>query len=135
MNIYSSQIRLVLAGFLSAVMVWFAAAQNATNRYDGPNWALVDAPKVLAAAADITLAHYPDCDDATVERKSMRVYRADGTGETQDETYTKVLTEKGRRGNRTLSLSFMLPYSTVQVVKLELIKPDGKIVPVDIAAN
>ena len=30
---------------------------------------------------------------------------------------TKVLTEKGRRNNRTLSLSFMLPYSTVQVVQ------------------
>jgi len=65
----------------------------------------------------------------------MRVYRSDGTGECQDETYTKVLTEKGRRNNRTLSQSFMLPYSTVQVVQLELIKPDDRVVPVDIAAN
>jgi len=135
MKIYSSQVRLALVWFASGLMVWSAAAQNNTNRYEGPNWSLVDAPKVLAAAGDITLAKYPDCDDATVEKKSMRVFRADGTGETQDETYTKVLTEKGRRGNRTLSLGFMLPYSTVQVVKLELIKPDGKVVAVDVAAN
>ena len=59
----------------------------------------------------------------------------DGTGECQDETFVKVLTEKGKRNNRTLSLSFMLPYSTVEVVKLEVIKPDGTIVPVDVAAN
>ncbi len=90
-------------------MTWTASAQ--TNRYAGPIWSLLDAGPVLAAAKDITPSKYPDCDDATVDKKMMRVYRADGTGETQDETYTKVLTEKGRRGNRTLSLSFMLPYS------------------------
>ncbi len=114
-------------------MAWTASAQ--TNGYSGPVWSLADASKVLTAASDITLAKYPDCDDATVEKKMMRVYRADGAGECQDETYTKVLTEKGRRGNRTLSQSFMLPYSTVEVVSLEIIKPGGKIVPVDVAAN
>ena len=133
MKNYSSQVRFALAWCAWAVLAWPAAAQ--TNGYSGPRWSLVDAPGVLAAAADITAAKYPDCDDATVERKMMRVYRADGTGESQDETYTKVLTEKGRRGNRTLSLNFMIPYSSVQVVKLELVKADGKIVPVDVAAN
>src|SRR5579859_76459 len=65
----------------------------------------------------------------------VRVYRADGTGESQDEGYVKVLTEKGKRNNRTLSLSFMLPYFTVEVVKLEVIRPNGEVVPVDVAAN
>ena len=115
------------------VAAWSAAAQ--TNDYSGPAFALVDSQKVLAAAAGVTLKQLPDCDDATIEKKMMRIYRADGTGESQDETYTKVLTEKGRRGNRTISLSFMLPYSTVKVVKLELIKPDGRVVPVDVAAS
>ena len=133
MKFYSLQLRFVLASFASAVMAGSAAAQ--TNAYSGPAWSLVDAPKVLAAASDVTLAKYPDCDDATVEKKMMRVYRSDGTAECQDETYVKVLTEKGRRNNRTLSLSFMLPYSTVRVVTLEVIKPAGNIVPVDVAAN
>jgi transglutaminase-like putative cysteine protease len=134
MNLYFSKIRLAfLACFASALIVWTAGAQ--TNDYSGPMWSLVDAPKALSAAKDITAAKYPNCDDATVEKKMMRVYRADGTGECQDETYTKVLTEKGRRGNRTLSLSFMLPYNTVQVPTLELIKSDGHVVPVDVAAN
>jgi transglutaminase-like putative cysteine protease len=111
------------------------ASRAETNRYAGATWAFADAPKVLAAAADITLAKYPDCDEATVEKKMTRVYRADGMGEAQDETFEKVLTEKGKRNNRTLALSYMLPYSTVDVVELEIIHPDGKATPVDVAAN
>src|SRR5208337_4875431 len=103
---------------------WPAGAE--TNRYAGANWAFVDTGKVLAAAADITLAKYPDCDEATVEKKMTRVYRADGTGECQDEAFVKVLTEKGKRNNRTLSLSFMLPYSTVEVVRLEVVHTNGE---------
>jgi len=133
MKNFSAQFRFALVWVASAGMAWTVSAQ--TNRYAAPIWSLVDAKQTLAAASDITLAKYPDCDDATVEKKMMRVYRADGTAECQDETYTKVLTEKGRRNNRTLSLSFTLPYFTVQVVRLEVIKPDGQVVPVDVAAN
>jgi len=122
--------------------LWFAAlavlagpASGATNLYSGDTWAFVDAKKALAAASEITPAKYPDCDSATVEKKLVRVYRADGTGECQDEAFVKVLTEKGKRDNRTLSFSFMLPYSTEEVARLEVIKPDGTVVPVDVAAN
>jgi len=65
----------------------------------------------------------------------VRVYRADGTGECQDETFTKILTEKGKRNNRTLALSFMLPYSKEEIVSVEILKPDGKAIPVDVTAN
>ena len=118
--------------FLTPSLLFLALAMLAdtpsaqTNRYAGDIWALADAAKVMAAAADINLAKYPDCDDATVEQKSARVYHPDGTAECQDETFTKVLTEKGKRNNRTISLSFMLPYSTEEVVKLEVIQADGE---------
>ncbi len=118
-----------------AVALLGTSVRGETNRYAGDIWAFEDSKKVLAEAAEITLAKYPDCDDATVEQKMVRVYRADGTGECQDETFTKVLTEKGKRGNRSLSLGYMLPYSTVEVVALEVIKPGGEVVPVDIKAN
>ncbi|HXQ80351.1 MAG TPA: DUF3857 domain-containing protein [Opitutaceae bacterium] len=103
--------------------------------YTGSNWATLDPKQVLAAAAEINLAKLPDCDDATVDQKSMRVIREDGTAETQDEVFTKVLTEKGKRDNNTLSLGFVIPYSTVSVPRLEIIKPSGEVVPVDVAAN
>jgi transglutaminase-like putative cysteine protease len=110
-------------------------ADSNTNLYIGNKWALVDAKPVMAAAAKITPSKYPDCNDVTVEQKSVRVYHADGTGACQDETFVKVLTEKGMRDDRTIVLSFMRPYTTVSVPKLEVIKPDGQVVPVNVAAN
>ena len=116
---------------LAVTLTWRAGADG----YEGEKWALVDAKRVLQAAKTITLTNYPDCDEATIEKRMVRVYRADGTGECQDETYVKVLTEKGKRGNRGLSLWYMLPYSIAEAVKVEVIKPDGEVVPVDLAAN
>jgi transglutaminase-like putative cysteine protease len=118
-----------------ALLGIFPLYAGETNSYDGGRWAFVDTRKAMDAAGEVTLAKYPDCDEATVEKKMVRVYRADGTGECQDEAFTKVLTEKGKRNNRDLSLSFMLPYTTVDVVKVEVISPNGEVAPVDIAAN
>jgi transglutaminase-like putative cysteine protease len=125
----------VRAFVLAAVALAVCSARGDTNRYSGGEWSLVDAKPVMAAAAEITPAKYSDCDSATVDQKSVRVYRADGAGECQDEIFTKVLTEKGRRDNRTLAEYFMLPYTTAEVTSLEIIKPDGMVVPVDVAAN
>jgi transglutaminase-like putative cysteine protease len=125
------------SGFLPVALVFAAANGPAgeASRYDGPTWSFLDTKKVLAAAAEITTEKYPDCDEATVEKKMVRVYRPDGTGEAQDESFTKVLTEKGKRNNRTLGLAFMLPYDTNEVVQIEVIKPGNEIVPVDVGAN
>ncbi len=117
------------------VLMTLPARGDGTNDYTGSDWDLMDAGKVMAAAAEITAEKYPNCDEVTVDGKSMRFYRPDGTGESQDETFIKVLTEKGRRDNRTLSFGFMLPYTTVSVAKLELISPSGQVTPVDVAAN
>src|SRR5579883_1444091 len=121
---------------LLACLVGTGAAQPAlSGNYDGPYWAPLDTKQMIQAGAEITADKYPDSDDATVEKKMLRVYRPDGTGESQDDTVTKVLTEKGKRANRTISLSFTLPYSTVEVSKLEIIRPSGQVIPVDVAAN
>jgi transglutaminase-like putative cysteine protease len=122
----------VLVGLIWAALI---TPVRGEGKYDGSYWTLLDSKEILKAGQEITAEKYPDSDDATVEKRMLRIYRADGTAETQDETVTKVLTEKGKRGNRTLSLSFMLPYFTVEVVKLEVIRPSGEIIPVDVAAN
>lgn len=134
----ASLLQRLWAGICLAVAIALLCVSSATaapGAFDGPQWALLDSSKVLAAAREITTTNYPDCDQATVDKKMVRVYRSDGTGEAQDETYTKALTEKGKRASRGLSLFFMLPYFTVQVVQLEVIKPGGEHVAVDIAAN
>ena len=106
-----------------------------TAAYEGPRWAGLDVAKVQAAAAAITTTSHPGCDEVTVEQRSVRVYRADGTGETQDETFVKVLTESGKNDNRLLRLQFQLPYTRVEVPRLEVLKPDGSVAPVDVTAN
>lgn len=130
-SFYGVPFRCLTGLTLLASLRGFAADTN----YAGALWTPTDARQTLAAAAEITPAKYPDCDAATVEEKLVRVYHADGTAECQNETYEKVLTEKGRRESRTLTLGFMLPYSTVTVARLEVFKPDGTVVPVDVAAN
>ena len=120
---------------LVAIVLAASSAFATTNDYAGAIWAFEDSRPILTTAADITAAKYPDCDSATVEQKMVRAYRPDGTADSQDETFVKVLTEKGRRANRTISLGFTLPYTTVDVVKLEVVKPDGTATPVDVAAN
>ncbi len=120
-------------------LAWLALAvlpvRAADTNFSGAEWDLVDPRPVMAAAAEITPEKYTNSDSAIIEQKSVRDYHADGTGQQQDEIFTKVLTEKGKRGNRQLSLFFMLPYWTVEVAKLEVIQPDGRTVPVDVEAN
>ncbi len=83
-----------------AVAAAFAAisvrAQDATSRYTGSTFAFEDSKSILAAAAEITTARYPDCDDATVEQRSVRVLHPDGTGECQDGNFHQGIDRKGQ---------------------------------------
>lgn len=96
---------------------------------------LIDREKVLASAAKADLNRFPDADTVLVDDFEMVEYNPDGSGRHWDENYVKVLTEKGKRETRTLSLDFTLPYSRAHVLVGEIIKPDGRVVPIDIAAN
>ncbi len=83
----------------------------------------------------MTAEVYPNADDVVVDEYIHTVYQADGTYQTWDDEYIKVLTEKGKRSHQMLSRHFTLPYGTVEVTELAVIKPDGTVVEVDVAAN
>jgi transglutaminase-like putative cysteine protease len=93
---------------------------------------LLDREQVIQSAAAITSEAYPNADLVQVDDFTRCEYRPDGTGVMWSDNYTKVLTEKGRRQEQGLSFDFMLPYSKVAVSLLELVKPNGSIVPIDI---
>jgi transglutaminase-like putative cysteine protease len=126
---------MILRPVLFALVLAALPVCAADTNYVAAEWNPVDVHQVMAAAAEITPEKYPNCDTAIVEQNSVRDYNADGTGACQDETFTKVLTEKGRRDSREQTLFFMLPYWTVSVPKLEIIKADGTVAPVDVPAN
>jgi len=95
----------------------------------------LSAEKIAALAAAATVEKYPDSDDVLIDDFIQVQYQPDGTSETWDDTAIKILTEKGKRDNRTLTLHFNTSYGTNYFTKVEIIKPDGSIQPVDIEAN
>lgn len=127
-----SPLPLVALGIILSAAVPLHAG---TGRYEGKNWALLDAKKTLSAASKVTLAKYPNCDEVTVDEKNVAVYQKNGTAENQDEAFIKVLTEKGKRNWGTFSVHYQLPYSTAEVIKLEIMKSGDQVQAVDVAAN
>ncbi len=94
---------------------------------------LLDNDKLISESKEITTEVFPDADDAIVDEHSLIRYNSDGTYEQWNERCLKVLTERGKRQNRTVSSFYNLFYSTATVEAVEIIKPDGTIIPIDIA--
>ena len=94
--------------------------------------ALLDFSKVMQVANKVNQQRFPDANVVLVDDYQQITYKPDGTSVTIDDFYEKILTEKGRRSNETTALHFALPYSRVEVPLLEIIKPDGIRVPIDV---
>ena len=92
----------------------------------------LDAAAVIRAAAEVTREKYPNADEVLVDDLIRVRYEKDGASLTTDETWFKVLTEKGRRDNLSLSFHFTLPYGDAKLDVLEIIKPDGAVTRVDL---
>lgn len=113
--------------FLACATVISAVGQ------EPPAGFLLDAPKVIAAAQGITPQQFPNADQILVDNHVLEEYSKDGTSICWDDEYTKILTEKGRRDNISHNFSYNISYSTSFVFRAEIIKSDGKIIPIDIA--
>ncbi len=96
---------------------------------------ILNRKSVIKSSLEVTKEKYPNSDDVLVDDYIFCTYKPDGTSITWDDTFIKILTEKGKRDHQTLSFYFSLPYSTVELKMLEIIKKDGKVVPVDIKSN
>lgn len=95
----------------------------------------LDTAGLLERAAEATIEKYPDADDVLIDDFVQVTYETDGTSETWDDMAVKILTEKGKRDNRTLTLRFDTAYGTNCFTRVQVIKPDGTVVEVDIAAQ
>ena len=95
----------------------------------------LSAEVIAGKATAASVEKYPDSDAVLLDDYIQVTYNADGTAEMWDDTAVKILTEKGKRNYRTQSLSFNTSYGTNYFTLVEIIKPDGSVVPVDIAAN
>ena len=95
---------------------------------------LLDDDAVVAAARAVDTARFPDADAVLVDESIRVAYRPDGTSETLDDVAIKILTERGRRENRTISVSFDVAYGSAECLFAEIVDPDGSVRKIDVAA-
>jgi len=90
------------------------------------------APGWVQAAAKATPECYPDADLVLIEDLNHLRYEADGTSRYQGEVLFKILTEKGRQKKSSVSMGYNAAYGSLQFIKAQLIKPDGRTVSIDL---
>jgi len=94
---------------------------------------LPDPASVVAGASAVTRERFPDADTVLTYNLIHERYNPDGTSEAWDDEYVTILTEKGRREVGTRSVFFCVSYGTATVARAEIYKPDGRMIPVDVA--
>jgi transglutaminase-like putative cysteine protease len=103
-----------------------------TRGVEPPSHFLLDARTVIESAKNVTREKYTDSDRMLIDNHVLEAYEKDGSSITWDDEYFKVLTEKGRRESSSFSLEFNTHYGTSMVYRAEIIKPDGRILTVDV---
>jgi hypothetical protein len=98
----------------------------------GYSHGILNREAVLRSAGQITREAYPNADIVLVDDFTQCSYQADGIGDSWSDSYRKVLSEKGRQEEQNIAFQFVLPYERVKVELLELIKPDGSVVAIDV---
>lgn len=121
--------RAALFVLIVTACLWNTAGADIAKDY---SQGILDRKAVLDVAARATLDAYPNADLVQVDDFTISQYEPDGTGISWSDSYTKVLTEKGRREQQEMSFGFTLPYGRVTVKLLELIRPDGTVATIDI---
>ena len=79
----------------------------------------------VSAANEVTTARFPDADSVTVDEIEKVKYNPDGTYEQTDECWTKILTEKGRRSESSMSLDYSKRYGEARILFVRAIGTDG----------
>ena len=82
---------------------------------------------------DVTVERFPDADAVLVNEIERVAYRPDGTYETRAESWTKVLTEKGRREESVTTLDYSKRYGEGEIVSVGIIGADGVERAVDVS--
>ncbi len=108
---------------------------QATPDPGAPGFERLDVAAAVALAAEVDLARYPDADAVLVSGSRRVRYEPDGRAVELSEEVVRYLTEKGRRGGRVRSYGFMAHYGRVEILEAEVIRPDGTVLPVDVAAQ
>ena len=81
----------------------------------------------------INSQRFPDADSVTVDEIEKVKYNPDGTYEQTDECWTKILTEKGRRSESSMSLDYSKRYGEAKILFVKAIGMDGAEREIDVS--
>jgi len=85
--------------------------------------------------AKITRSAYPHAHAVLAKENEHIRFRKDGRYIDRDEIFMTILDEKGKQSEKIQSFYINRDYAKLTVEVMEVIKPDGRVVPVDLAAN
>jgi len=116
--------------FLLVVLIICISTFSVYSKPTGKEFLNIES--LIKESKTITSNAYPDADYVLIDDYEQSTYKPSGKSVTWDDWCVKILSEKGKRALRTVTHSFNVSYGTGIVTKLEIIKPDGKVIPVDI---
>ena len=90
-----------------------------------------DPAAVIAAATNATSARFPDAEAVIIDDRIHTRYYSDGTDETWDDEWIKVLTEAGRRSHAAVSMDFNASYGDAAILCVEIVGTNGVVRKVD----
>lgn len=88
-------------------------------------------PPLLAESRD----PYPDADLVQLDQIVRLRYETDGSYNYTSQSAYRILTEKGRQDRSTVRAYYNAAYGSARFDQVEIIKPNGETIPVDIAAQ
>jgi transglutaminase-like putative cysteine protease len=94
---------------------------------------LIDGKMLIAEA--LSTESYPNADMVLVEDQTRIRYETNGTYRAVYDTAFKILTEKGRQEKSSIAIGYNSAYGTERFVRAEVVKANGKRIPVDLAAQ
>ncbi len=135
MKLHFHKALIILAFLIVGQPVLPAGGKLKTKQSQTVPKSFISRPKVMTAIRKVNREKYPDADSVLVRDVQKITYQADGTSLEFDEFYQKILTEKGKRGAGVFSEYFNRAYGKVKIWAIEIIKPNGKVIKIDIAKN
>ncbi|HMA68277.1 MAG TPA: DUF3857 and transglutaminase domain-containing protein [Candidatus Mcinerneyibacterium sp.] len=90
---------------------------------------------IIDEVQKISKEDYPNAHSVLVENLITYDYKEDGTSIETDDTYIKIIDQKGKKNNQKQYFGYDRNYSDFNLKKVEIIKESGEIIEIDIEKN
>lgn len=125
-----------IVAFLSLITLSTLANTIVTTKWDVPSQVrdIVKA-NIIEMSKGVTYEAYPDAETLILDSVTYESYNTDGTSVIYDDTYTLILTEKGKRSESVASLHYNAFYGSIEIIAAEILQSNGNTVQIDLSTH